>query len=57
MKILRIKENKDGSATIQFELNQYELDLLKSVAKERGVRNTKKFRETIIKEALIKGVQ
>ena len=43
MKIIEIKDSKDGSADITYELSKTETLLLQCQAKEEGVRFTKAF--------------
>lgn len=50
MKILDIKENQDGSATIYFELTKGEKDLLKRVY------NKKRFHVDLVRRMLIDAV-
>jgi hypothetical protein len=49
MKINKIIEHEDGSATIEYSLNKQEEKLFKQLAKTKKVKYTKKFlRETIL---------
>jgi len=50
MKVLKIKEHKDGSATIGFEITTAEKNLLKRVY------NVKRFTSTLLKRVLVDAV-
>jgi hypothetical protein len=52
MLILSIKERKDGSADMMYELNQTDITIFKKIAKERGVHFSKKFCNQLILDGL-----
>ena len=52
MKIVSVKEKKDGNATLEFTLSKEDESALKKVAKIRGVKYTKKFAKERILEAI-----
>jgi hypothetical protein len=52
MKILQIKEQKDGNAILEFSLSKEDEIALKQVAKIRGVRYSKKFATERILEGI-----
>jgi len=52
MKVLKIKENKDGSATISYELNADDEYVLRALAKSKKKRYTKKF----INDCILEGI-
>jgi hypothetical protein len=53
MKILRIKENKNGSADMTYQLSIAEVKVFKRIAKEQGKKYTDKFVNSII----LKGIE
>lgn len=57
MNIIKIKENKDGSITIDYELNAKDIAILKKVAKDRKRRYTKKFINKFMLEALNNAIE
>ena len=48
MKILKVTNHKDGTATIDYELNQQELKMIKEIAGVKRLTN-KKINEIILK--------
>jgi hypothetical protein len=52
MKIINIKEHKNGSATIIYTLNKYEHLLFQQLAKTRKKKLSKKFINSMILEAI-----
>ncbi len=50
MKVLRVKDNKDGSATIDFEVTKSEKDIFKRAY------NKKRFHPNLIRRALYEGI-
>ena len=52
MKFTCIKENKDGSAKFEMELNKKDEELYRDIAKSRGRNYTKKFIKDLTLEAL-----
>ena len=50
MKVIKIKENKDGSATIDCEITNSEKELFKKIY------NKKRFSSKLITKALIEGI-
>jgi hypothetical protein len=52
MKILSIKERKDGSADMVYELNKSDEKLFRQMAKQNKVRFSKKFCNQLILNAL-----
>jgi len=52
MKILSLKEQKDGSLLAKYQLSKKEEQHLRNVAKDLGVRFSKKFCNNIILKAL-----
>jgi len=57
MKIISIKERKDGSADMVYELNKKDVTLFQKLAKESKVRFSKKFCNQLILNALVKYVK
>jgi hypothetical protein len=53
MKVLKIKENKDGSATVTYELDKQEEIILRQHAENRGKKYSKKFVNDCILEGII----
>jgi len=53
MRVISIKENKNGSATIVYELNDSDQSILKSVAKKRH----KKYDNKFINSCILTGIK
>lgn len=57
MKIVRWRDNKDGSATVTLELNKKDESQLKTVAEIQHKKYSKKFIREIILEGIKHGVK
>lgn len=56
MKVLKIKEHKDGSADMTFELNSKDEAILRGLAKKQKKRYTPSFVKKYILSALMEGI-
>jgi hypothetical protein len=57
MKVVSLKENKDGSAMMTYDLEPTEVILLRAEAKRRGKRYTHKFVNEVVLQALEEGMK
>jgi hypothetical protein len=57
MKIIKFKENKDGSADMTYEINSIEEKIFKDLAKKRGVVYNHNFINSVVYEAIANGMK